>query len=53
MMTRKRLSGNKTYGTKNIKCKKCGQVIIKKGEPMTPLYFEDKKGDNYCTKCGN
>ena len=45
-----RLSGNKTYGSKNIKCKKCKKDIIKNGEPMMPIYYEKEDGD-YCPKC--
>ena len=49
-MKRIRLAGNKQYGQENIKCEKCGMVIIKGGEPMTPIYYT-KDGKTYCSRC--
>lgn len=52
-MQRIRMSGNDTFDGATIKCTKCGAAIITKGEPMTPLYFKDKKDKPYCSKCGS
>ncbi len=52
-MKRIRMSGKDRFDDTTIKCTKCKAAIITKGEPMTPLYFKDKKGNPYCSKCGS
>ena len=52
-MKRLRLSGCKTYGKENIKCSLCGKIIIKDGEPMVPIYYEDKLHRVHCSGCAS
>ena len=49
-MKRIRLGGNQIYKIKNLRCAGCGFIIMKKGEPMTPIYYEGKSF-NLCPKC--
>ncbi len=51
MMKRIRLSGLETYD-QEIECVNCGEPIIVKGEPMTPIYYKDSTTDKvFCINC--
>ena len=51
-MKRIRVSGNDKFDNTNIKCEKCDTIIIKNGEPMTPIYYVNDDNHHFCVKCG-
>ena len=49
-----RMSGKDRFGSKNMECSQCGFRIIKDGEPLTPIYYEDEEGNHFCSpKCAS
>lgn len=52
-MKRIRISGNNKFDNANISCKTCNFVIIRNGEPMTPLYYVNNDGNHFCPRCSH